>query len=112
MRIQELDREGLCGFVFKSHSPSCGLRPVNVYTRAGEPYGISPGIFAGEIITAFPSLPVEDEGRLRDASIRKNFIERVRIVQQHDVRKYRNPYPLLRHWLLATSAEPGLRNHS
>jgi uncharacterized protein YbgA (DUF1722 family) len=35
------------------------------------------GIFAGTLLEAYPNLPVEDEGRLHDAGLRENFIERV-----------------------------------
>ena len=35
------------------------------------------GIYAGEVLNAFPNLPVEEEGRLGDAGLRENFIKRV-----------------------------------
>lgn len=35
------------------------------------------GIFAAALTDALPGLPVEEEGRLTDAAIRENFIERV-----------------------------------
>ena len=35
------------------------------------------GIFADALLTAFPSLPVEEEGRLHDPRLRDNFVERV-----------------------------------
>ena len=34
-RVRELEREGLCGFIFKSRSPSCGMERVKVYSRRG-----------------------------------------------------------------------------
>ena len=76
-KLGELAKEGLCGFIFKSRSPSSGMRGVKVYTAAGMPGATSSGIFARAFMDRFPLLPVEDEGRLHDAGLRENFIERV-----------------------------------
>lgn len=76
-RIRELDKEDLCGFVFKSRSPSSGMKSVKVYNDAGMPSQSGVGIFARAFMDRFPLLPVEDEGRLNDALLRENFIERI-----------------------------------
>ncbi len=76
-RIKQLAGEGLCGFIFKSRSPSSGMRAVRVYTEAGMPAGRGVGIFARMFMDRFPLLPVEDEGRLNDNGIRENFVERI-----------------------------------
>ena len=76
-RLAELEREDLCGFVFKSRSPSSGMRGVNVYTPSGIPVPRGVGIFAGAFMERFPLIPVEDDGRLQDPALRENFIERV-----------------------------------
>ena len=77
----ELDRlaqEDLCGFVFKSKSPSSGMSFVKIYNSgAGIPVKNGVGIFARMFMERFPLLPVEDEGRLHDDRLRENFIERV-----------------------------------
>jgi len=67
----------LCGFVFKSRSPSCGLRQVPVHGRGGETAGKGPGLFARSVLAAFPGLPVEDEEGLRDPLRRRRFLEAV-----------------------------------
>ena len=36
-RVLELEKEGLCGFVFKSRSPSSGMERVRVYNEKGVP---------------------------------------------------------------------------
>jgi uncharacterized protein YbgA (DUF1722 family)/uncharacterized protein YbbK (DUF523 family) len=77
VRTAELEQEELCGFVFKSRSPSSGMRGVRIYNEAGVPYATGSGIFAHSFIKHFPLLPVEDEGRLHDPGLRENFIERV-----------------------------------
>lgn len=76
-RLAGLEAEDLCGFIFKSRSPSSGLKRVKVYTDAGMPGKSGTGIFAKAFVQHFPLLPVEDDGRLRDPSLRENFIERV-----------------------------------
>lgn len=76
-RLEELASLGLAGFIFKSRSPSSGIGGVKVYTSEGMPSRRGTGIFGGAFIRRFPSLPVIDDGRLRNPSLRENFIERV-----------------------------------
>ena len=35
------------------------------------------GLFAAALVTRFPLLPVEEEGRLNDPRLRENFVERI-----------------------------------
>ncbi len=80
-RLKELAGLPLCGFIFKSKSPSSGLRGIKVYTQKGvRNEGV--GIFAQGFLNLFPSIPVEDDGRLHDDSLRENFIERVFVMQR------------------------------
>lgn len=76
-RVERLAEEGLCGFVFKSGSPSSGMERVKVYAPDGMPSKIGVGIFARVFQERFPLLPVEEEGRLNDSALRENFIERL-----------------------------------
>jgi uncharacterized protein YbgA (DUF1722 family)/uncharacterized protein YbbK (DUF523 family) len=76
-RLLELEREDLCGFIFKSGSPSSGMERVKIYHGKGEPARTGVGIFAREFMQHFPLLPVEDEGRLHDPGLRENFLERL-----------------------------------
>ena len=76
-RLNQLAKEGLCGFIFKNRSPSSGMRAVKVYNPSGIPAHTGVGIFAGAFMERFPLIPVEDDGRLQDPSLRENFIERV-----------------------------------
>ena len=75
-RVLELAGEGLCGFIFKSKSPSCGMERVRICDESGDVVGSGPGLFADELMRRFPLLPVEDEERLHDPDLRENFIER------------------------------------
>jgi uncharacterized protein YbgA (DUF1722 family) len=76
-RIAQLASEDLCGFIFKSDSPSSGMERVKVYDEKGMPAKTGVGIFARMFMDAFPLLPVEEEGRLHDPGLRENFIERI-----------------------------------
>lgn len=76
-RAEELSGEGLHGFVFKKDSPSSGLFRVRVYDEHGMAQRAGIGMFPREFTRRFPLLPVEEEGRLHDAHLRENFIERV-----------------------------------
>lgn len=76
-RLDALEKEGLCGFIFKSRSPSSGMRGVKVYGHSGIPVRTGIGIFARAFIQRFPLIPVEDSGRLQNPALRENFIERV-----------------------------------
>lgn len=76
-RVAELEAENLCGFIFKSDSPSSGMERVKVYDDKGMPAKTGVGIFARIFMEHFPLLPVEEEGRLHDTGLRENFIERI-----------------------------------
>lgn len=76
-RLKELEKEDLCGFIFKSDSPSSGMERVRVYSDKGMPERKGVGIFARRFMEHFPLLPVEEEGRLHDPKLRENFIESI-----------------------------------
>ena len=75
-KVKELEGEDLCGFIFKKDSPSSGLFRVKVYNN-GVAVKNGSGLFAAAVARNFPLLPMEEEGRLNDANLRENFIERV-----------------------------------
>jgi len=76
-RLAALAHRGLCGYVFQYGSPACGLSRVKVYEGDGPPRMAGTGAWARLFMNAFPLLPCEDDGRLRDPAIRENFITRV-----------------------------------
>jgi len=79
-RVRALAGEDLSGFVLKSKSPSCGLERVKVFADAesrSPAHARGAGLFAAALGVAFPNLPTEEEGRLEDARLRENFIERI-----------------------------------
>jgi len=81
-RVAELEKEQLCGFIFKKGSPSSGMERVKLYDQNGIPQGKGVGFFARAFMAHFPLLPVEEEGRLNDPKLRENFITRVFTLQR------------------------------
>jgi len=66
----------LDGYVLKSDSPSCGLQGVRVHGTSGVAR-VGRGLFAEALVQRLPDLPVEEERRLHDASLREDFLNRV-----------------------------------
>jgi uncharacterized protein YbgA (DUF1722 family)/uncharacterized protein YbbK (DUF523 family) len=67
----------ISGYILKNRSPSCGMERVNIYPEKGPPRKSAQGIYARHFMLTNPLVPVEEEGRLGDAVLRENFIERV-----------------------------------
>jgi uncharacterized protein YbgA (DUF1722 family)/uncharacterized protein YbbK (DUF523 family) len=76
-KLPFLEKENLCGFIFKSKSPSSGMERVKVYNEKGMAEKNGVGIFARALMARLPLLPVEEEGRLQDIDLRENFIVRI-----------------------------------
>jgi len=76
VRVRELERDELCGFIFKSKSPSCGLAGVEVCNE-GTITRVGVGLFASAFMEHFPLLPVEEAVRLHDFDTREKFVELV-----------------------------------
>lgn len=76
--LKRLKEEGVCGFILKAKSPTCGMERVKVYNPQGIPERESEaGIFAKILRQAMPHLPIEEDGRLYDAWIKENFIMQI-----------------------------------
>ncbi len=77
----------LCGFIFKSKSPSCGVERVKLYQNNGsnmcEKKGT--GLFAKAVQQKQPFLPVEDEGRLNDPWLKENFLMQIFAYRDLDI---------------------------
>ncbi len=76
-RLDTLEAENICGYVFKSKSPSSGMTRVKIYSANGGLSRTGSGIWAAMVMRRFPLMPFEDEGRLNDPALRENFIERL-----------------------------------
>ena len=67
------------GFILKSRSPSCGIKDVKIY-HEGNKCSINnggSGFFSQGIIDRYKNLPIENEGRLKNYSIRDNFLTKI-----------------------------------
>ena len=82
-RVLELEKEELCGYIFKSKSPSSGYLRVKVYNETSNmPVKQGMGLFARAFTEHFPLMPVEEEGRLQDPQLRENFITRIFVLKR------------------------------
>ena len=65
------------GFILKERSPSCGMKNVRVYPGMGKVGAINsknPGFFGKAALAKFPGVPIENEGRLNNFTIREHFL--------------------------------------
>jgi uncharacterized protein YbgA (DUF1722 family)/uncharacterized protein YbbK (DUF523 family) len=76
-RVNELQKADLDGYILKKGSPSCGMERIRVYDEQGMHRRDGVGMYAAVLTERWPALPVEEDGRLNDADLRENFIERV-----------------------------------
>lgn len=67
------------GFILKNRSPSCGLSDVKIYSGLDNaaPVTRGSGFFGGEVLKRYSHLASEDEGRLRNFSIREHFLTKL-----------------------------------
>lgn len=67
------------GFILKNRSPSCGFTDVKVYSgpEKGAAIGKTAGFFGGAVLEKFGDRAVEDEGRLKNLSLREHFLTRI-----------------------------------
>lgn len=67
------------GFLLKSKSPSCGMGDVRIYSSLdkGSSFKKGSGIFSQEIENHFSHIPIEDDGRIKNFTIRENFLTKI-----------------------------------
>ncbi len=69
----------MISLILKSRSPSCGIKDAKEFPDAENEIatGKGAGIFAERVMSKFPGLAVEDEGRLRNFRIREHFLTKL-----------------------------------
>lgn len=94
--------EDIDGCILKSKSPSCGVRDVKVYNKSGQSTltNESNGFFADEILNSHGYLPIENEGRLKNYSIRDEFLTKLFMInnfknEKCDIKKFHQNNELL-----------------
>lgn len=67
------------GFILKARSPSCGIADVKTFQsmETETPTGTGMGLFAEEVQRRFPDAAIEDECRLKDPVVRREFLIRI-----------------------------------
>lgn len=67
------------GFLLKGRSPSCGIKDVKVYLGKDKAVGSikGVGIFGEQVLTHFPGIAIEEEGRLTNYKIREHFLTKI-----------------------------------
>ncbi|MCE5214477.1 MAG: DUF523 and DUF1722 domain-containing protein [Methanobacterium sp.] len=67
------------GFILKNRSPSCGFKNVKRYYGLNNAGAVRDGVglFAQMVKNRYSYLPLEDEGRLRNLTIRENFLTKI-----------------------------------
>lgn len=89
--LERLAHSPLCGIIFKSKSPSCGLKSAKVYLENGFCEGKEDGIFAAMCRERFSLLPMEEEGRLQDPWLRENFVMQIFAYERFETFKNNHP---------------------
>jgi len=76
-KVRNLEQFDLSGYICRKESPSCGMYRVKMYGIYDTPARVAMGIFTKTFMEHFPLIPMEEDGRLQDPSLREMFIERV-----------------------------------
>ncbi|MEO0132404.1 MAG: DUF523 and DUF1722 domain-containing protein, partial [candidate division WOR-3 bacterium] len=87
------------GFILKYRSPSCGINSVKVYNGFhSEARAISgKGFFGAAVLNRFSGLAIEDEGRLKNFTIREYFLTKLfTLANFRSVKKSRRMAELVR----------------
>ena len=67
----------ICGYIFKSRSPSCGVNSTPWQTPTNRETGLTYGIYSAKIKQLAPALPIAEETQLSDASKIDDFVKKV-----------------------------------
>jgi len=73
--LSRLEMEQICGYIFKSKSPSCGIRDIPVFDEKGKIIRTGMGLFSQAVKEQFKGLPVVDENGMKNENIRNEFLE-------------------------------------
>jgi uncharacterized protein YbgA (DUF1722 family)/uncharacterized protein YbbK (DUF523 family) len=80
--LKGLDKEGICGFVLRVHSASCGVNKSKIHSTEGKPPTHGPGFFTRMLQEHDPLLPIVTSEALQNAIQRENFIRRVFVLHR------------------------------
>lgn len=69
------------GYIFKSKSPSCGVRDIPLFNNKGEVTELTRGVFVSAILQQYPDLPITDEQDLNKPEQYEFFLQQVKQYQ-------------------------------
>lgn len=81
-KIEELKRERILGYIFKSKSPSCGKHKVKIYTKEGSVVRKGSGIFKSIFEKELPFVPILDEEEFQNQDMRDDFFVSVFLIKR------------------------------
>ena len=70
------------GYIFKSKSPSCGIKDIPVFGPQGQIITTRSGLFAHAVLQHYPNLPITDEQGLISNQQRERFLQHVQHYRQ------------------------------
>ncbi len=76
-KLEQVNPNQLDGYIFKKNSPTCGLHRIAVYKGEMKAHKNGTGVFAQVVRDQYPDLPLEEDGRLNDDSLRESFVEQI-----------------------------------
>ncbi len=76
-RVEVLASEGLCVYILKSNSPSCGLKGLKIYERDGGISHDGQGLFAEALRQRLPELLLNEERDLDDLKNRGKLLRQI-----------------------------------
>jgi uncharacterized protein YbbK (DUF523 family) len=72
--LGSLSEKAICGYIFKSRSPSCGLSSTPVFNKQGAEIALGSGIQASYFKQQMPWLVFREETQLNDIDARLHFL--------------------------------------
>lgn len=67
----------ICGYIFKSRSPSCGISDVPLFNKNNHIIHYGSGLFTQAICRHFPDLPIVNETELDSEQQRQQYLQQV-----------------------------------
>ena len=80
---QPLELNTIHGYIFKSKSPSCGIKDIPLFNKQGEATDTTMGVFSNAILQHYPNLPITDEQGLLKTSQCEHFLHLVKLFQEN-----------------------------
>jgi len=66
------------GYIFKSKSPSCGIKDIPLFNQQGEITQTTRGAFVSAMLQYYPHLPITDELNLKTEVQYAQFLQQVK----------------------------------